>query len=91
MDTSCVEARLSDGTIITVDCKAVETVLDADTWQRIELDWLIYNKPLEYLQAVFSGEIEEYVKGPAERLTSYQQNIRGSIFGSGYRKCSLVR
>ena len=66
MDTSCVEARFSDGTLIAVDCKAVETALDADTWQRSELDWLIYNKPLEYMQAVFSGEIEEYVKGSAE-------------------------
>ena len=66
MDTSCVEARFTDGTMISVDCKAVETALDADTLQRSELDWLIYNKPLEYMQAVFSGEIEEYVKGPAE-------------------------
>ena len=66
MDTSCVEARFTDGTIIAVDCRAVETALEADTWQRSELDWLIYNKPLEYMQAVFSGEIEEYVKGPAE-------------------------
>jgi len=66
IDTSCVEARFTDGTMIAVDCKAVETALDADTWQRSELDWLIYNKPLEYMQAVFSGEIEEYIKGPAE-------------------------
>ena len=66
MDTSCVEARFSDGTMISVDCRAVETALDADTWQRSELDWLIYNKPLEYMQAVFSGEIEEYVRGAAE-------------------------
>ena len=66
MDSSCVEARFSDGTMIAVDCKAVETALDADTWQRSELDWLIYNKPLEYVQAVFSGEIEEYIKGTAE-------------------------
>lgn len=66
IDTSCVEARFTDGTLIAVDCKAVETALDADTWQRSELDWLIYNKPLEYMQAVFSGEIEEYVKGTAE-------------------------
>ena len=49
------------GTIIAVDCRAMETALDADTWQRSELDWLIYNKPL-----VFSGEIEEYIKDPAE-------------------------
>ena len=41
MDTSCVEARFTDGTMIAVDCKAVETALDADTWQRSELD---YNK-----------------------------------------------
>ncbi len=66
MDTSCVEARFTDGTMISVDCKAVETVLDANTLQRSELDWLIYNKPLEYIQAVFSGEIEDYIKGPAE-------------------------
>ena len=66
MDTSCVEARFTDGTMIAVDCRAVETALDADTLQRSELDWLIYNKPMEYMQAVFSGEIEEYVKGPAE-------------------------
>lgn len=66
MDTSCVEARFTDGTVISVDCKAAETALDADTWQRSELDWLIYNKPLEYIQAVFSGEIEEYVRGAAE-------------------------
>ena len=66
MDTSCVEARFTDGTIIAVDCKAVETALDADTLQRSELDWLIYNKPLEYIQTVLSGEIEEYVKGAAE-------------------------
>ena len=66
MDTSCVEARFTDGTMIAVDCRAVETALDANTLQRSELDWLIYNKPLEYMQAVFSGEIEEYVKGTAE-------------------------
>ena len=66
IDTGCVELKLADGRMIVVDCKAVETALDADTWQRSELDWLIYNKPLEYVQAVFSGEIEEYIKGPAE-------------------------
>ena len=70
MDSGCVEARFTDGSVIAIDCRAVETALDADTWQRSELDWLIYNKPLEYMQAVFSGEIEEYVKGSAEhRLT----------------------
>ena len=69
MDTACVELNFTDGSTITIDCKAVETALDADTWQRSELDWLIYNKPLEYAQLVLGGEIEEYVQGtPEHRL-----------------------
>ena len=66
MDTGCVELRFMDGTQISIDCRAVETALDANTLQRSELDWLIDNKPLEYAQMVFSGEIEEYVRGRAE-------------------------
>ncbi len=66
MDTGCVELRFMDGTQISIDCRAVETALDADTLQRSELDWLIDNKPLEYAQMVFSGEIEDYVRGRAE-------------------------
>ena len=66
MDSGCVEARFSDGTMIAIDCTAVERELEADMLQRGELDWLIYNKPLEYVQLVLSGEIEEYVKGTAE-------------------------
>ena len=66
MDTGCVELRFMDGTQISIDCRAVETALDANTLQRSELDWLIDNKPLEYAQMVFSGEIAEYVRGRAE-------------------------
>ena len=29
--------------------------------QRAELDWLLYNKPLEYAQLVLDGEIERYL------------------------------
>jgi len=29
--------------------------------QRAELDWLLYNKPLEYAQMVLKGEIEHYL------------------------------
>ena len=66
MDTVCVELKFSDGSMIAIDTIAVENEIADNMYQRSELDWLIYNKPLEYMQAVFSGEIEEYVKGPAE-------------------------
>ena len=29
--------------------------------QRAELDWLLYNKPLEYAQMVLKGEVEHYL------------------------------
>ena len=29
--------------------------------QRAELDWLLYNKPLEYAQMVLRGEMEHYL------------------------------
>ena len=29
--------------------------------QRAELDWLLYNKPLEYAQMVLGGEIGHYL------------------------------
>ncbi|MBR2929296.1 MAG: hypothetical protein IKC24_09110 [Oscillospiraceae bacterium] len=66
MDTGCVELKMAGGTKISVDCSAIETALDANTIQCGELDWLIYNKPLEYVQMIFSGEIEIYIKGTAE-------------------------
>jgi len=69
MDTGRVEAQFTDGTVIGIDCEAVEDVLDAGMLARSELDWLIYNKPLEYMRLVLSGEIGAYVKGqPEHRL-----------------------
>ena len=61
MDTGCVELRLRDGRMISIDCTGVEDELDVTMAQRSELDWLLYNKPLEYAQLVLGGEIEHYL------------------------------
>ena len=69
MDTACVELKFSDGSMVSIDTIAVENAVAANMYQRSELDWLIYNKPLEYAQLVLGGEIEEYVQGiPEHRL-----------------------
>ena len=69
IDTACVELRLTDGTLISIDCTAVENEVANSMYQRSELDWLIYNKPLEYAQLVLDGNLERYVKGtPEHRL-----------------------
>lgn len=66
MDTACVELNFADGSMISIDCTAVENEVADNMYQRSELDWLIYNKPLEYAQLVLGGELEEYVSGTAE-------------------------
>ena len=61
MNTNRVEAQFEGGTHLSIDCIAVEDEYGNTPEQRAELDWLLYNKPLEYTQMVLSGEIEHYL------------------------------
>ena len=66
MDTACVELVFDDGTIIAIDTIAVENEVADNMYQRSELDWLIYNAPLEYAELVLIGEPEKYLKAVTE-------------------------
>ena len=61
MDTNRVEARFENGITLAINCIAVEDEYGNTSTQRAELDWLLYNKPLEYTRLVLSGEIEHYL------------------------------
>ena len=65
MDTNRVEARFADGSTIAIDCAAIEDEYGNTPAQRAELDWLLYNKPLEYIQLILAGNPEEYLKNVA--------------------------
>ena len=60
-DTNRVEARFEGGTTVAIDCTAIEDEYGNTSTQRAELDWLLYNKPLEYAQMVLRGEMEHYL------------------------------
>ena len=47
MDTNRAEAQFADGSAIAIDCLAIEDEYGNTPAQRAELDWLLYNKPLE--------------------------------------------
>lgn len=66
MDTACVELRFADGTMLSIDTIAVENEVANNMFQRSELDYLIYNKPLEYADLVLNGGLEAYVSGSYE-------------------------
>ncbi len=61
MDINRVEARFADGSAVAIDCIAMEDEYGNTPAQRAELDWLLYNKPLEYAQLVLGSEIEHYL------------------------------
>lgn len=62
MDTACVELKFDNGSMIAIDTIAVENEVDDHMYQRSELDWLIYNAPLEYADLILNGDPEKYLK-----------------------------
>ena len=61
MDTNRVEARFEGSTTLAIDCIAIEDEYGNTPAQRAELDWLLYNKSLEYTQMVLKGKMEHYL------------------------------
>ena len=62
MDTVCVELKFADGSIISIDCTAVENEIADNMYQRSTLDYLIYNDPVGYADLILNGDLEEYLK-----------------------------
>ena len=62
MDTGCVELRYTDGSMIAIDCTAVEREATDNLFQRSELDYLIYNDPLSYAELILNDDPERYLK-----------------------------
>ena len=61
MDSACVEALYTDGTLIAIDTLAVEREF-VETWlDRRELDYLIYNDPTAYAELVLAGDVKAYL------------------------------
>ena len=68
LDTACVELRLEDGTLLSIDCTTVENEVANSMYQRSELDWLIYNDPLAYAELILNGEPELYLRTVTEKI-----------------------
>lgn len=66
MDTGCVELQFQDGSMISIDCTAVENEVADNRFQRAELDYLIYNDPLAYAELILNGDVEAYLNAVTE-------------------------
>ncbi len=66
MDNGCVELKFADGSMIAIDCTAVENELADNMYQMSELDYLIYNDPVAYSELILNGDPETYLKTVTE-------------------------
>ena len=66
MDTARAELEFDDGSIIAIDTIAVESEVSDNMYQRSELDYLIYNDPVAYVDLILNGDPETYLKTVTE-------------------------
>ena len=62
IDTACVNVKLTDGSMVSIDCIAVENEYANNMYETSELDYLIYNEPMSYVRLLLTGKIEEYLR-----------------------------
>ena len=58
--------RFADGSMVSIDCTAVENEVADNRFQRSELDYLIYNDPLAYAELILNGDVESYLNAVTE-------------------------
>ena len=62
MDTTCVKLKFADGSMISIDCIAIEDEVAKNIRQRSALDYLVYNDPVGYADLILNGDPEAYLK-----------------------------
>ena len=56
-----MEQRFTDLSMNAIDTIAVENEVARNMYERSELDYLIYNAPLEYADLILNGDPETYL------------------------------
>ncbi len=69
MDTNCVNAWLTDRSIVTIDCQKVEDTFADNMYERSELDYLLFNDPSAYADLVLNEDTGRYLKAVTQYKT----------------------
>lgn len=66
IDTACVEVKFADGRMISIDCTLVEAEVARNMYESSELEWLVYNAPVDYVNLLLHGDVREYLRNVTE-------------------------
>lgn len=62
MGTACVNVLMDNGVFVEINTLEIEDAAANDMYQRSELDWLVYNAPVEYAELILNGDLSQYLK-----------------------------
>ena len=66
IDTARVEVKYADGSMIAIDCTLVEAEVARNMYESSELEWLVYNAPVDYMNLLLHGDAREYLRNVTE-------------------------
>ena len=66
IDTGYVEVKYADGSVISINCTKVENEVAWNMYEASELDWLVYNAPVDYVNLLLHGDIREYLRNTTD-------------------------
>ena len=66
IDTARVEVKYADGSMIAIDCTLVEAEVARKMYESSELEWLVYNAPVDYVNLLLHGDAQEYLRNVTE-------------------------
>ena len=66
IDPARVEIKYADGSMIAIDCTLVEAEVARNIYESSELEWLVYNAPVDYVNLLLHGDIREYLRNVTE-------------------------
>ena len=62
IDIACIDVKLVDGSMVSIDCIAVENEYANNMYETTEPDYLIYNEPMSYVRLPLSDKMEEHLR-----------------------------
>ena len=66
IDTACVEVRFMDGSMTAIDCTLIEAEVARNMYESSELQWLVYHAPVDYVNLLRHGDVQEYLRNVTE-------------------------
>ena len=66
IDTACVEIKYADGSMISIDCTLVDAEVAQNMYESSELEWLVYNASVDYVNLLLHGDVREYLRNTTD-------------------------